>query len=246
MNIDYVDNKKIMITKETYKFDTDWYSKNGSIYEMESLELFYNFVNNYIKNTNNDKINIIDIGAHTGIYTLYSKFLNNSNYYSFEPQIKAHDNLKDNILLNNISNVNLFNYGLSDKKCNGILKVPGGDKGLATLALNPLRMEKNPNTYDIFLDTIDNCFFDKNINVDFIKIDTEGHEYFILKGGNKTINKYKPLIQLEFNYLNLKQFNLTQKNVEDYLKSIDYILINKCKEEHIFSHKNKKHLYFNN
>ena len=54
--------------------------------------------------------------------------------------------------------------------------------------------------------TLDN-FFQKKRNkyqfkrIDFIKIDTEGHEFEVLVGAVKTIKKFKPnFIQLEFNW----------------------------------------------
>lgn len=34
--------------------------------------------------------------------------------------------------------------------------------------------------------------------IDFIKIDTDGHEYEILKSGINSIKKYKPIIHIEF------------------------------------------------
>ena len=38
-----------------------------------------------------------------------------------------------------------------------------------------------------------------NLNVDFIKIDVEGMEYEVLKGGKETIKKLRPLLFLETN-----------------------------------------------
>jgi len=67
---------------------------------------------------------------------------------------------------------------------------------------------------NIETDTIDNLFFHNNIPVHFIKIDTEGHEFNILKGALNTIKTYKPIIQLEWNFDNLKQ-----NNVQPYMLS---------------------------
>jgi FkbM family methyltransferase len=44
----------------------------------------------------------------------------------------------------------------------------------------------------IEVNKLDNFYFQKKI--DFIKIDTEGHDLQVLKGGKKTIKKYKPIL----------------------------------------------------
>ena len=69
----------------------------------------------------------------------------------------------------------------------------------------------------INVDTIDNLFYENDIPVDFIKIDTEGWEYFILQGGEKTIQKYKPFIQIEWNEVNMKQSNVDMHEFHRYI-----------------------------
>ena len=52
-------------------------------------------------------------------------------------------------------------------------------------------------------------------NIDFIKIDVEGHEYEILEGAKNSIKKFKPIIQSEFNYITRL---LSKKNYKNYLE----------------------------
>jgi FkbM family methyltransferase len=240
--IKYTIDKSIFITEESYKYQPDIFNTNGNIWEHKSLLFFYKSLENYYKNKL-EKLVIIDIGAHVGLYTLYSKFFKNHTFYSFEPYNIAFNHLINNIKLNEIKNVKLFNIGLSNKIEQKLLKIPGGCKGLATLADKPIRMEKNHKKLIISVDTIDNLFFNKNIKVDFIKIDTEGWEYNIIKGGLKTINKYKPLIQLEINRLNLKQCNIIISELIKLLEELEYIFLYKSGEEFVFIHKSKKGLY---
>ena len=57
--------------------------------------------------------------------------------------------------------------------------------------VNSMKIEKMLDSY------LDNKNFN---NIDFIKIDVEGHEYKVLEGGMNFINKHKvKLIQIEFN-----------------------------------------------
>ena len=53
----------------------------------------------------------------------------------------------------------------------------------------------------ISLDSVD--FNDK---IDFIKIDTEGSELYVLQGAKSIINHHKPLIQVETNLLFSKNY----------------------------------------
>lgn len=101
--------------------------------------------------------------------------------------------------------------------------------GLHTLG-NPLRFS-DVLDIEIEVDTIDNLFFDRDIPLDFIKIDTEGWEYFILKGGEKTIKKYKPMIQLEWVDINMKQCNVSEAMLNLYIEEIGYMKQNFTNEE---------------
>lgn len=65
-----------------------------------------------------------------------------------------------------------------------------------------------------------NSFIDnKNFkNIDFIKIDVEGHEMKVIEGGLKFINKKKvKLIQIEFNWHNL----MTNQSIYNYSKILN-------------------------
>lgn len=137
----------------------------------------------------NKKVTIVDIGARSGLYTLYAKYLPLSTFYSFEPNKVKYDLLCDNIQLNNITNVFTYNIALSNEKGT---------------------------------DTLDNIFFENDIDVNFIKIDTEGFEYYILEGGKKTICKNRPIIQLEC--------DITEEKMNDMIKSLGYKVFNKHTE----------------
>jgi len=205
----------ILLSSETI-LKTPYTFNDGNIFEMDCIKIFYNL----IKNTNKS-CNIVDIGAQTGSYTLISKFLTNCNFYSFEPYIETYNILNKNLKINNINNVKTYNIALSDKKDTAELSLCKSHNGLHTLGNNVLRfndIEKiNVNT-----DTIDNLFYEQNIPVDFIKIDTEGYEYYILKGALKTINKYKPIILLEWYTDNMKQCNVTEDMLNKLLDDINY------------------------
>jgi FkbM family methyltransferase len=139
--------------------------------------------------------------------------------------------LNDNLKLNNITNVNSFNIGLSNNIGKALLNTSLYNNGLNTLGSNPLRFN-DITTVEIVVDTLDNIFYINNISVDFIKIDTEGWEYNILKGGINTIKKYKPYIQLKWIEINMKQCDININEFTNFIKNeLDYIVDHIINEE---------------
>jgi FkbM family methyltransferase len=203
----------IHVTDETLIVSPGTFNKNGQMYEEESVNYFYD-------NIPTDKsVNIVDIGAQTGLYTLYAKYLPKSQFYAFEPFPRSYKVLRDNITLNHIPNVLIRKIGISNYAGETILNTSKSHNGLHTLGKNIIRFN-DPEPITIYVEPLDTIFYDNNIPVDFIKIDTEGWEYFILQGGEKTIQKYKPMIQLEWNNDNMKQCNV---NVSEFIAYIDTI-----------------------
>lgn len=215
----------ITVTDETLKITPHTFQKNRPMWEEESINYFYD-------NVPLDKpVNILDIGAQTGLYTLYAKYLPKSQFYSFEPFSDTYKVLNDNLALNGITNVKTYNVGISNYKGECVLNTSKSHNGLHTLGSNPLRFT-DVVPVKINVDTIDNLFYENDIPVDFIKIDTEGWEYFILQGGEKTIQKYKPFIQIEWCEMNMKQCNVDMHEFRRYIDDkMGYVTKNLISEE---------------
>ena len=161
---------------------------------------------------------------------MYAKYLPNSTFYAFEPFFETFQELNNNIKLNNITNTKTFNFAISDKICIQNLQVCMSHNGLHTLGNNVKRFH-DIKTIEVECHTIDELFFEKSIPVHFIKIDTEGHEYYILNGAINTIKTYKPLIQLEWNTINMEQCNVNINDLQNFIEKINYEIIDKTDEE---------------
>lgn len=213
-------NYPIDVTEETTKITPHTFQPNGTLYENQELHSFYSMIDR------DKSLNIVDVGAQSGLYTLFSKYLPNSTFYAFEPFPESFRLLNDNIKLNEITNVKTFELGISDEKKETSFSVCRWHNGLHTISDTPLRFTSDDTkTININVDTIDNLFYEKDIPVHFIKIDTEGWEYFVLKGAIKTIQKYKPIIQLEWFELNLEQCKLNERQLHEFLISIKYHVV---------------------
>jgi FkbM family methyltransferase len=205
-------------------------SFSDTLWEDESITCFF-------KKVPIDKaVTIVDIGSQTGLYTLYAKFLPLSTFYSFEPFESSFNELNKNIKLNGITNVNTFNLAIAHKESEMVLNTCKSHNGLHTLGETPLRFS---DSLPIKVKTIDLDTFFSDKSIDFIKIDTEGYEYFILLGGMNVIKKYKPIIQLEWQPINMKQCGVSEYMLNNLIEELGYEKTYIQREELIIEHKNK-------
>lgn len=232
MNISYFDGTEVKISNETFEKIKN--IEENIDCEKESLRQFYE---NIDKNKNGV---IVDIGAQIGLYSLYAKNLKNYIFYSYEPYEESFNLLKDNILLNEILNVNVINRGISDKWEKKKLKVCKNHTGLNTLGENLLRFSKDESEeIEIQVSSLDDEFYYTDTDISYIKIDTEGWEYNILRGGVNIINKCKPDIQLEWNVTNMNQCGVNENDLKSLLFDMGYVLVSKKNEEILFKHISK-------
>ena len=234
--------------------------------ERERERVKYNFINHYFQNsfTNeickminnskiNKKINIFDVGSYLGSFSreIKNKIKKKTNFYLFDPNpyIKLND----------------FNYncvGISDKitKKNYYYNsfFPSSGSGFDKITKNDFfwNLSRKLVTFNLFKKfkkfqvktiTLDNFCKNKNIKeIELLKIDTEGHEFHVLKSGKKILNKTK-IIQLEildtkklfkkkfirinnflskYNFKLLKIKNIWSVSVLSNIKAIDVLYVN--------------------
>lgn len=143
---------------------------------------------------------VFDIGANKGLYSLIAatKIGKEGRIYSFEPATKAHNSLLDNIKLNNYSNIYPFKLGISDKQGEIVFNICDDD-AYNSIGNNPLKPVKEQQI--IRITSIDFFCKEHNINkIDLLKIDTEGAEELVLKGGKTLLsNNNGPIIICEYN-----------------------------------------------
>lgn len=75
---------------------------------------------------------------------------------------------------------------------------------------------KDKTTYTlqtVVVNTLDSHNFE---NVDIIKVDVEGYEFPVLKGGEQTIRRCRPVVQLEMVESQAKKFGYTPQDIADF------------------------------
>jgi FkbM family methyltransferase len=132
---------------------------------------------------------LLDVGAHVGYYTLISaKFVGKSGrVFSFEPNPRNHSFLKQHVAVNRLDNVVVEQSAVSD--ANGLAHFEfGRGSGTGHLAAD--------GSIEVRTLRLDDYCRDHEIKPDAIKIDVEGAELSVLRGGESTIVAYHPVIFL--------------------------------------------------
>jgi len=138
---------------------------------------------------------VMDIGANIGGLTLpMSKRVGKDGYvFAFDPQMIVFQTLCANMALNSIDNVECLPYAVGDE--NGYIKLPrlnynrvanyGGLSCDDFIHGNKVRQIK-----------LDDYFYDLD-RLSFMKIDVEGMESRVIRGGEKIIQKFRPIMYVE-------------------------------------------------
>ena len=215
------------------------------------LDLFINLLDKNIQKKNlkiikqylgGKKINYIDIGAHNGeMITLLSNHFKLKKIFAFEPNLECISKLKKL----KIKNLNISRFALSDKNGNDYLKI-GYLSSMSTL--NKI----NENSFYTFIKKVVINFFYKGKaiykkktkikkirldkikifkkikKIDLVKIDTEGHEFNVIKGMGNLLKKTN-LILFEYHYDNslIKGYDFNEIN--KFLISKNFTFISKNK-----------------
>jgi FkbM family methyltransferase len=181
---------------------------------------------------------IIDVGANIGLYSIIgSKRVGSTGkVFAFEPS-KANFNLfLKNIELNQIKNIIPINKGLGDKIADKLILSQNPETGDGEKYIlkdeNLIKNEFNSLDSDqvneiISLDTLDNFQLNNDITkVDFLKIDVEGYEYYVLKGAEKLLkNNPEIIILFECAEHLAKRVGSTQKAVFTLLNNLDIEIV---------------------
>jgi FkbM family methyltransferase len=207
----YIYNNEIFISEESLiKNHYTWSSQYQHVV-VSSSEFFCNLIQ--------DGYNILDIGAQSGCFSLAAKFFPNTKWKSFEADPLNYHLLTQNINLNQIKNVDCYNFGISDINQEMDLNVSLNHRGLNTFGVSNLEGLGAIEKVKVKVFKLDDIIDHK---VDLIKIDTEGSEFNILVGSKKLILENKPKIFLEYDENHLNKFGKQLKDLNDLIKELNY------------------------
>jgi FkbM family methyltransferase len=146
---------------------------------------------------------VMDIGAHKGgyLYLMLQKVGKQGKLVAFEPQTVLHYYLTNMKKLLKWNNVTIEHIALSDTETETTLFIPTNHVSNASAPgatiLNNRERDDIGFTETVNTDSLDHYCSVYNIEPNFLKIDVEGNELNIFKGGMITLKKSKPKIIVE-------------------------------------------------
>lgn len=163
----------------------------------------------YVKNFDR----CVDVGANLGLWTkpLSEKF---AHVISFEPLDFAFECLQKNTKGKNVT-LNQFALGNINDKIDMIvtdLNTGRSHVDMNSVGIGSITIKK--------MDDLDLPYFS------FIKLDCEGYEPEVLKGGEKTLKKYRPVMVIEDHH--------KQSETQDILKSFGLTRVFSFKSDHLY------------
>ena len=161
----------------------------------------------------------VDCGANIGIWTIIAleSIKSAGTVHSFEPNPKLCKRLQKNLDYNKISQqCTLHEVALSSDSKIVFLYLDEINHQMGTLRGG----ENEKNKIQILTKPLDSF----NLNrIDGMKIDVEGHESQVIKGGMESISFHKPWLVIELNNSFHKIQNITQWEVYRILTDIGYM-----------------------
>lgn len=146
----------------------------------------------------------IDIGGHCGLWSMHLVKLFDK-VVAFEPVADHRDCYVKNVVGDNYT---LHPYGLGNEERKADIHIPPGSSG---------------GSHVVDGDSVEIKLLDSfNLEPDFIKIDTEGFEYYICLGGEQTIRTHKPLMCVEQKPHKVTNFGFSGTDAVELLESWGY------------------------
>ena len=177
----------------------------------------------------NSDLNIVDIGASGGIDPRWQKFTSKYKAVLFEPDPREFENLKSN----SSDNFVILNAALSEKSGERDFHLCKKQQVSSVYMPNFDFINKYPDperfsvekTIKIMTDTLDKQLQTNNIHdIDFIKIDTQGHELAILHGAQKSLGTVIGL-ELEVEFVSLYKNQPLFNEVDTFVRNQGFELI---------------------
>ena len=167
-----------------------------------------------------DNQNIFDIGGNFGWYSLVIAKSKKVRVFTFEPIPRTFSYLKQNVALNKLDNIELFNFGFSDQEQQ--LEFFYYPEGSGNASIAKLSDEEGMQSVSCQVKTLDGFTRDQGNRMDFIKCDVEGAELLVFRGGLEAIRRDKPVIFAELLRKWAAKFNYHPNDVLVLLADLGY------------------------
>lgn len=166
--------------------------------------------------------NCIDVGSNNACNAIhYAQAF--ERVYCFEPTPTTQQLWQHTINDNSIVNCELYTCALGNKQEQSQIYLHpknGGHNHLDHTRMNPRATGSDlREKVTVDVKTLDSFGFK---DIDWIKIDCEGYEYFVLQGAEQLLLRDKPVVQIEMVRSQCRKFNYYPEDIIDYMNSLGY------------------------
>jgi FkbM family methyltransferase len=160
---------------------------------------------------------VLDVGANIGAFTVPLARLvgNEGRVMAYEPHPEHYALLIENI--RSYACASAFRYGLGERRES--VSVPPlsslGHRNYGSVELKPYDTADAEDTFDVEVVPLDAVGLD---HFDFMKIDVEGMEEAVIRGGRATIERCRPVIYMEIERDHARPYLI------ELMQSLDYVL----------------------
>ncbi len=161
-----------------------------------------------------------DIGANLGLWALRMAELagNNGQVFAFEPLSRNARGLSENAALSGLANIQVMPFALGGAQGHSTLYVPE-DAGRSALAPESAADA----TEHVLVRTLDDVWEEQGRPpVSFVKMDVEGAEPMVLRGGHAYFGSVRPVTCCEVNPGKLRNLGFDRRDVFDAFSSWHY------------------------
>lgn len=192
---------------------------------------------------------IFDVGANFGAMTLqFAKLAGRGSVYAFEPTFYAYSKLKKNLELNPLLAeriVPIQSFVSSSSSAEHQIKAYASWKVAGTVsgARHPIHSGIPKAADGIGAVSLDDfCEQNQIARLDFIKIDTDGHEFEVLSGAQKIIGRFRPAIIFEVGMYIMEERHTDFSAYLQFFNLLNYSLFNSNNLKEIKANNYRKHI----
>jgi FkbM family methyltransferase len=165
---------------------------------------------------------VLDIGANYGVYALLtaSAARPNGMVHCFEPGTASLAQLKRNLALNPDLPIAVHEVALSDTTGDARLYHVGGSPTTFSLGHESRAGDESvkKTTLDAWAESV------RVPKVSAIKMDVEGHEPYVIRGGSRLVATHKPMIMFEISPAALRRNGSTEDELWTLMTGLGYII----------------------
>lgn len=166
----------------------------------------------------------VDVGANTGHYALYaaSRMGPEGRVWAFEPEASCYERAVENAALNPELRVDFMRAAVADVVGELLLHV-GSDSAANRGQSSIAHLTMHESAQRVPATTLDQAAAEGSWGkVDVLKIDTQGAELKVLKGGEKLISTHRPAILLRCHEEKCAALGDSTREIQDWLIDAGY------------------------